>query len=134
MLDGAHKRDSWTALQVLLAASLETAAVGVKSAVCMPHCGFARPPCSHPTGNPCDEKFPVVVSTYEIVMADIKALARYNWKYIVVDEGHRLKNFNCKLIRDLKTLPTDNKLLLTGVGGHTHTAVSPVWCMNVCAM
>lgn len=56
-----------------------------------------------------------MVSTYEIVMADIKALARYNWKYIVVDEGHRLKNFNCKLIRDLKTLPTDNKLLLTGV-------------------
>jgi ATP-dependent DNA helicase len=48
-------------------------------------------------------------------MADIKALARYNWKYIVVDEGHRLKNFNCKLIRDLKTLPADNKLLLTGV-------------------
>lgn len=56
-----------------------------------------------------------MVSTYEIVMADIKALARYNWKYIVVDEGHRLKNFNCKLIRDLKTLPADNKLLLTGV-------------------
>jgi hypothetical protein len=63
---------------------------------------------------PVGPDFPVVVSTYEIVMADIKALARYRWKYIVVDEGHRLKNFNCKLIRDLKTLPTDNKLLLTG--------------------
>lgn len=59
----------------------------------------------------------MVVSTYEIVMADIKALARYSWKYVVVDEGHRLKNFNCKLIRDLKTLPAANKLLLTGVFG-----------------
>lgn len=66
---------------------------------------------------PVGPNFPVVVSTYEIVMADIKALARYNWKYIVVDEGHRLKNFNCKLIRDLKTLPADNKLLLTGTHG-----------------
>jgi hypothetical protein len=71
------------------------------------------------------------VSTYEIVMADIKALARYNWKYIVVDEGHRLKNFNCKLIRDLKTLPVDNKLLLTGerLGGD-RVAVQPA---GVCA-
>lgn len=58
----------------------------------------------------------MVVSTYEIVMADIKALSRYHWKYIVVDEGHRLKNFNCKLIRDLKLLTSDNKLLLTGAG------------------
>jgi ATP-dependent DNA helicase len=32
----------------------------------------------------------------------------------VVDEGHRLKNFNCKLIRELKTLQTENRLLLTG--------------------
>jgi hypothetical protein len=47
-------------------------------------------------------------------MADIKALARYDWKYIIVDEGHRLKNFNCKLIKDLRTLPAANKLLLTG--------------------
>jgi len=31
-----------------------------------------------------------------------------------VDEGHRLKNFDCKLIRELKTLPIANKLLLTG--------------------
>jgi ATP-dependent DNA helicase len=63
---------------------------------------------------PVQPDFPVVVSTYEIVMADIKALGRYHWKYLVVDEGHRLKNFNCRLIRDLKTLTVDNKLLLTG--------------------
>jgi ATP-dependent DNA helicase len=66
-----------------------------------------------PSG-PAGPNFPVIVSTYEIVMADIKALARYNWKYVVVDEGHRLKNFECKLIRDLRMLPADNKLLLTG--------------------
>lgn len=58
--------------------------------------------------------FPVIVTSYEVAMNDSKALARYDWKYIVVDEGHRLKNSNCKLLRELKTLPAENKLLLTG--------------------
>ena len=58
--------------------------------------------------------FPVVVTSYEIVIADSKHLARYQWNYIVVDEGHRLKNFNCKLLRELRTIPTNNKLLLSG--------------------
>lgn len=31
-----------------------------------------------------------------------------------MDEGHRIKNLNCRLVRELKMLPTDNKLLLTG--------------------
>lgn len=61
-----------------------------------------------------DAKFPVVVTSYEIVIADIKFLAKHHWKYVVVDEGHRLKNMNCKLIREMRTLRTDNKLLLTG--------------------
>lgn len=60
------------------------------------------------------ETFPIVVTSYEIVLADAKFLANYKWKYIVVDEGHRLKNMNCRLLRELRTIPTANKLLLTG--------------------
>jgi ATP-dependent DNA helicase len=63
---------------------------------------------------PVDDTFPVIVTSYEIAIADIKFLQKLHWKYVVVDEGHRLKNMNCKLIRELKTLSTDNKLLLTG--------------------
>ncbi len=47
-------------------------------------------------------------------MNDRKYLATYLWKYIVVDEGHRLKNLNCKLIKELKSYQTANRLLLTG--------------------
>ncbi|XP_054238720.1 lymphoid-specific helicase isoform X2 [Indicator indicator] len=36
------------------------------------------------------------------------------WKYLIVDEGHRIKNMNCRLIRELKRFNADNKLLLTG--------------------
>ncbi|XP_063730570.1 lymphoid-specific helicase isoform X2 [Eleginops maclovinus] len=57
---------------------------------------------------------PVVVTSFEIAMIDRKHLQRFQWKYLIVDEGHRIKNLNCRLVRELKLLPTDNKLLLTG--------------------
>ena len=63
---------------------------------------------------PVSEKFPVVITSYEILMRDRVFLQNYRFKYVIVDEGHRLKNFDCKLIRELKTIPTENKLLLTG--------------------
>ena len=43
--------------------------------------------------------FPVVVTSYEICMRDQRSLHSMDWKYIIVDEGHRIKNLNCKLIR-----------------------------------
>lgn len=65
-------------------------------------------------GSAGSAKFPVVVTSYEIVIADSKHLARYQWKYVIVDEGHRLKNYNCKLLRELRTISAANKLLLSG--------------------
>lgn len=59
-------------------------------------------------------KFPVVCTSYEICMRDKKYLASYPWKFIVVDEGHRLKNFNCKLVKELKQYPSESRLILTG--------------------
>jgi ATP-dependent DNA helicase len=47
-------------------------------------------------------------------MRDRKYLSKFKWKYIVVDEGHRIKNLNCKLVRELKAYTTANRLLLTG--------------------
>ncbi|CAL1577765.1 unnamed protein product [Knipowitschia caucasica] len=57
---------------------------------------------------------PVVITSFEISMIDRKFLQRFQWKYLIVDEGHRIKNLNCRLVRELKMMPTDNKLLLTG--------------------
>lgn len=59
--------------------------------------------------------FPVVITSYEIALSDSrKFLRHYDWKYLVVDEGHRLKNTNCLLMRELRLLHVENKLLLTG--------------------
>ncbi|KAI9594913.1 SNF2 family N-terminal domain-containing protein [Syncephalis fuscata] len=60
------------------------------------------------------DTFPVIVTSYEMIINDRKYLEKYEWKYIVVDEGHRIKNLNCKLIRELKACRSANRLLLTG--------------------
>lgn len=60
-------------------------------------------------------KFPIVITSYEVALMDArKHLRHYSWKYLVVDEGHRLKNSKCKLFMELKLLPVENRLLLTG--------------------
>ncbi|EOA12947.1 hypothetical protein CARUB_v10025927mg [Capsella rubella] len=60
-------------------------------------------------------KFPIVITSYEVAMNDAKrSLRHYPWKYVVIDEGHRLKNHKCKLLKELKYLKMENKLLLTG--------------------
>ncbi|CDP02033.1 unnamed protein product [Coffea canephora] len=65
--------------------------------------------------NTIGPKFPIVVTSYEVAMKDArKHLRHYHWKYMVVDEGHRLKNSQCKLVKELKLLRVENRILLTG--------------------
>lgn len=56
----------------------------------------------------------IVVTSYETVMADRKYLDQVDWKFMIIDEGHRLKNMNCKLITELKKIRSQNRLLITG--------------------
>lgn len=64
--------------------------------------------------DPNHNSFPIVITSYEIVIRDRRDLASFPWKYIIVDEGHRLKNMNCRLIKELKMYNSANRLLLTG--------------------
>ena len=41
-------------------------------------------------------------------------LKEVHWTYIVIDEGHRLKNKDCRLSVELKKIKSKNRLLLTG--------------------
>lgn len=43
--------------------------------------------------------YPVIITSYEISMRDQRHLQNRPWKYLIVDEGHRIKNLNCKLIK-----------------------------------
>ena len=45
-----------------------------------------------------NDTFPIIITTYEMVIKDRQHLSKYNWNFIVVDEGHRLKNMDCKYV------------------------------------
>lgn len=47
----------------------------------------------------------LVVSSYDTIMSDIAWFHRaFVWKYIVLDEGHRIKNHESKKARLLDTI------------------------------
>ena len=81
------------------------------------------PPVLHETEESIHEralknKFPVVLTTYDIIMKDRAHLTRYPWGFIVVDEGHRLKNMDCKLMREIKQYESAGRMILTGTPLH----------------
>ena len=60
-------------------------------------------------------KYNTVLTTYEYIMKDKYALNKVNWQYIIVDEGHRMKNYKSKFTQTLGTQFTSSyRLLLTG--------------------
>uniref|UniRef100_A0A9J7X539 SWI/SNF related BAF chromatin remodeling complex subunit ATPase 4a n=1 Tax=Cyprinus carpio carpio TaxID=630221 RepID=A0A9J7X539_CYPCA len=60
-------------------------------------------------------KFNVLITTYEYIIKDKQVLAKLRWKYMIVDEGHRMKNHHCKLTQVLNThYLAPRRLLLTG--------------------
>ena len=69
----------------------------------------------------------VLVTSYDIVLQDRRFLGQTAWKYLVVDEGHRLKNLDCKcvaadrLLRELKAFSSANRLIITGTPLHVRS-------------
>uniref|UniRef100_A0A672MPH8 Transcription activator BRG1-like n=1 Tax=Sinocyclocheilus grahami TaxID=75366 RepID=A0A672MPH8_SINGR len=60
-------------------------------------------------------KFNVLVTTYEYIIKDKQVLAKIRWKYMIVDEGHRMKNHHCRLTQVLNThYLAPRRVLLTG--------------------
>eukprot|EP00953_Heterococcus_sp_UTEX-ZZ885_P039662 20321-Heterococcus_DN1.PRE.1 len=81
-----------------------------------------------------DRNFPIVVTSFETCINDRAHLQRYTWRYMILDEGQRVKNkrfisggsslasfsngglevADCRLVRELKLLPTESRILLSG--------------------
>jgi len=72
--------------------------------------------------------FPVVITTYEMIIKDRVHLAKYDWGQVVVDEGHRLKNMDSILMREIKKYPSAGRMLLTGTP--LHVSVINSYCMR----
>merc|ERR1719412_1148218 len=60
-------------------------------------------------------RFNVLVTTYEYVIREKAILCKLRWKYMIIDEGHRMKNHNNKLTTTINTCyTTAHRILLTG--------------------
>jgi ATP-dependent helicase STH1/SNF2 len=60
-------------------------------------------------------KFNVCITTFDYVIKDRSMLAKIKWAYVIVDEGHRMKNHNCKLSTTLaQHYDSQFRLILTG--------------------
>lgn len=67
-------------------------------------------------------KFDLLLTSYEVAMRDIRVLSRIQWRCLIVDEAHRLKNQGSRLFVELKQLPRDHVVLLTGTPLQNKTA------------
>lgn len=62
----------------------------------------------------CPRAWDVCVTTYEVANTERKALGRFAWKYLVIDEAHRLKNESSIFSNTVRNFNTCYRLLLTG--------------------
>ncbi|XP_069320462.1 probable global transcription activator SNF2L1 isoform X4 [Eulemur rufifrons] len=65
-----------------------------------------------------DEMMPgewdVCVTSYEIVIKEKSVFKKFHWRYLVIDEAHRIKNEKSKLSEIVREFKSTNRLLLTG--------------------
>ena len=59
-------------------------------------------------------KFDVMVSNYEMCINESSVFRRFSYSFIVVDEGHRMKNEKNRFAQTIRSFRSTNRLLLTG--------------------
>ncbi|CAN0855904.1 ISWI chromatin-remodeling complex ATPase CHR17 [Linum grandiflorum] len=59
-------------------------------------------------------KFDVCVTSFEMAIKEKSTLRRFSWRYIIIDEAHRIKNENSLLSKTMRLFTTNYRLLITG--------------------
>lgn len=61
-----------------------------------------------------EDDWDVCITTYEMCKLEIHSFRKLRWNYVVLDEGHKIKNEKTKVNQALHSIKTDHRLLLTG--------------------
>ncbi|XP_024526017.1 probable chromatin-remodeling complex ATPase chain isoform X2 [Selaginella moellendorffii] len=59
-------------------------------------------------------KFDVCVTSFEMAIKEKAALKKFSWRYIIIDEAHRIKNEKSILAKTMRIFSTNFRLLITG--------------------
>ncbi len=57
----------------------------------------------------------IILTSYQLVANMIDDFNMGKWDYVVLDEGHTIKNKNTKMSQAIATIRSDHRLLLTGM-------------------
>ncbi|VDL18687.1 unnamed protein product [Hymenolepis diminuta] len=60
------------------------------------------------------ERCNLLITTYEVVRADVEFFQQTFWEYIILDEGHIIRNTKSKISSAVKKLKARHRLILTG--------------------
>ena len=74
-----------------------------------------------------DFKFDVLITSYEMLAEELPMLRRIHWRYLVVDEAHRLKNHQSALSQAIRSMPIEHMHLLTGTPVQNNT--TELWAL-----
>ncbi|GAA5975963.1 hypothetical protein JCM10908_005340 [Rhodotorula pacifica] len=58
--------------------------------------------------------YDVVIMSYDVARNDVEMLGPTDWHYVILDEGHIIKNGKTKLARAVKTYKAIHRLILSG--------------------
>ncbi|EOD27599.1 Chromodomain helicase DNA binding protein, partial [Emiliania huxleyi CCMP1516] len=72
-------------------------------------------------------KFHALVTSYEVIKQDLSLLKAVPWRYMVIDEAHRLKNRDSALATDLRALRVEHMHLLSGTPLQNNT--TELWAL-----
>lgn len=69
----------------------------------------------------------VVIISYETLRADVEILSKFKWLYIVLDEGHAIRNPSSKLAQAARELNGNHRLILSGTP--IQNSIMEIWAM-----
>lgn len=67
-----------------------------------------------PEWSPAQRSWDVCITTYEVANLEKTALGKMAWRYLIIDEAHRIKNEASTFSKNIRLLQTEHRLLLTG--------------------
>ncbi|CAM9111468.1 unnamed protein product [Phaeothamnion confervicola] len=67
-----------------------------------------------PGSRPEERAWDVCLTTYEVANMEKNTLQKFGWRYLIIDEAHRLKNESSLFSQTVRGLQTQHRLLLTG--------------------
>ncbi|KAH8180130.1 hypothetical protein LIA77_01649 [Sarocladium implicatum] len=56
----------------------------------------------------------IVITSYDVCRNDTEIFEKYTWNYMVLDEGHLIKNPRAKITQAVKRFTSNHRLILTG--------------------